>query len=300
MAAGISLAAKRPPPSKPPIELTARPQFGKILPVLSLSPSDFLASPVWEAGCFVLGLIVGSFANVCIYRLPLGLSIVSPGSRCPACKQPIRAWDNVPVLSYLVLLGRCRSCRARIPLRYPAVETANGLAYLAVALAFGPTLQAPVMMIFLTALLVLSLIDLDHQLLPDVITLPGVAVGLAASFLPGAPLRPLTAAASALGGYASLAVIGKGYKLFRGQEGIGRGDWKMAAMLGAFLGWEGMLLTVFVASLCAATLGVLLVQLGRKRMQDPLPLGTALGWAGMLVVFLGAPVIAWYKGVLRV
>jgi leader peptidase (prepilin peptidase)/N-methyltransferase len=180
-----------------------------------------LRSPAFETTALLLGLIVGSFANVCIYRLPRRESVVAPPSRCPACGAPIRARDNVPVLSWLLLRGRCRACRAPNSGRYLAVEAANGLLWLALAALRGPRLQTFVAMALVTALLVLSLIDLDHQILPDAITLPGVAAGLAASLLPGSPVRPLAALLAAAGGWLVFAAVAKGYQRVRGVEGLG-------------------------------------------------------------------------------
>jgi len=155
--------------------------------------SLLLQTPAFETTALLLGLVVGSFANVCVYRLPRGESVVSPPSRCPRCGSRITARDNLPVLSFLLLRGRCRSCGAPISWRYPAVEAATGLLWLGLAATFGPAPRTAVAMALVTALLVLSLIDLDHKILPDVITLPGIVVGLAASFLPGSPVRPLSA-----------------------------------------------------------------------------------------------------------
>ncbi|HEY8148346.1 MAG TPA: prepilin peptidase, partial [Vicinamibacteria bacterium] len=179
-----------------------------------------LESPFWEINALLVGLVVGSFANVCIHRLPLGLSVVRPRSRCPRCEAPIRALDNVPVLSYVLLRGRCRACAARISPRYPAVELANGLLYLAVAARVGPTPVAVVYMVFITALLVLTLIDFDHQILPDVITLPGTAFAIAASGAlwwfdwPGLPY-PIESIASAAGGYLAFFAVAESYRRAR-------------------------------------------------------------------------------------
>lgn len=252
-----------------------------------------LRTPAFEVTAFLLGLVVGSFANVCIHRLPLGQSVVSPPSRCPRCGALIRPWDNLPVLSWLVLRGRCRSCRASISPRYPAVELTNGVLWLALALLRGPRPQTLVSMVLVSALLVLSLIDLDHMLLPDVITLPGIALGLAASALPGSPLRPLEAVAAAAGGYLAFAAVWWIWRLLRGIDALGQGDWKLAAMLGACLGWQKMLLTVFLACLIGAVVGVVVLRL---RGTDRLPLGTFLGAAGILVVFLGDPLVVRYRG----
>jgi len=258
--------------------------------------ADFLETPLFECASLGLGLVVGSFANVCIHRLPRGQSVVSPRSCCPGCGARIRAWDNIPVLSYLLLRGRCRGCGARISPRYPAVELANGLLYLALAATHGPSPRTPVLMALVTALLVLSLIDLEHHLLPNAVTLPGVALGIAASFLPDSPIPPLVAAASALGGYLAFFAVAKSYERTRGAEGLGQGDWKMAAMLGAFLGWKSLLLTVFLASLAGTAVGLVLMAWRGRSLQHALPLGSFLGLSGIGVVFAGRPLLAWYGG----
>jgi leader peptidase (prepilin peptidase)/N-methyltransferase len=257
--------------------------------------NELFRSPLFETLSLLVGLIVGSFANVCIYRIPAGKSVVSPPSRCPYCESLVRPYDNVPVLSFLLLGGRCRSCRTLISLRYPIVEATNGLLYLALAVLFGPRIQTVVAMALSTALLVLSLIDLDHHILPDVITLPGIAAGLLASFLPGTPLRPLEAAAAAIGGYLVMLVVAKGYEAVRGVEGLGQGDWKMAAMLGAFLGWQKLLLTVFLASLLGTLVGVVLIFWKGGTLQHKLPLGTFLGGAAIVSLVAGDPLVAWYR-----
>ena len=255
-----------------------------------------LRTPAFEATAFLIGLVVGSFANVCIFRLPRGQSVVSPPSRCPGCGTRIEARDNVPVLGWLLLRGRCRSCRAPISWRYPAVEAANGLLWLALAALLGPRPGTFVAMALVTALLVLSLIDLDHQILPDVITLPGIAAGLAASLVPGSGLTPLGALSAAAGGFLAFAAVAKAYERARGVEGLGQGDWKMAAMLGAFLGWQKMLLTVLLASVVGTLVGLAAIALRGRDMRYALPLGTFLGAAGILVVFFGDAILAWYRG----
>ena len=257
---------------------------------------DLLRPPLWEWTAGLLGLVVGSFANVCIHRIPRGESVGYPPSRCPACGAAIRPWDNVPVLSYLLLRGRCRACRVPISPRYPLVEAANGAAWAAVAAVYGPTPAAGVAMALVTALLVLSLIDLDHHLLPNVITRPGIAAGLAASALLPGPPTALEAALSAAGGYLAFFAVAETYRRTRGVEGLGQGDWKLAAMLGAFLGWQKMLLTIFVASVAGTLVGGLLILFAGRDGRHALPLGTFLGLAGILVVLAGDPVLAWYAG----
>jgi leader peptidase (prepilin peptidase)/N-methyltransferase len=264
----------------------------------SFSPQEALDTPLWPVAALAFGLVVGSFANVCIHRLPLRQSVVSPRSRSPHCGAAISAADNVPLLSYALLRGRCRRCRAPISIRYPLVEALNGLLYLGLALQLGPTPRALVMMPFVTALLVLSLIDLDHQILPDVITLPGIAAGLAASLLPGPP-TPLAAVGGAAGGYLAFWAVAAAYRRARGAEGLGQGDWKMTAMLGAFLGWDQMLLTVFSATLGGTLVGLFVIGFRGGTAKSRIPLGTFLGLAGIVVVFVGEPVTTWYRGLLR-
>lgn len=257
-----------------------------------------LDTPLFPWFALALGLIVGSFANVLIHRLPLGQSVVSPRSRCPACGRPIAAIENVPVVSWLALRGRCRGCRAPISVRYPLVEAVHGAGYFALAWWLGVQPRTAVLMGLLTALVVLALIDLDHHLLPDAITLPGTAVGLLASLLPGGP-SPLESALSAAGGYLAFAAVALAYRKTRGVEGLGRGDWKMAAMLGAFLGWQGLLLTVFLAALSGTLVGLALMARGRHARHE-LPLGTFLAAAGIVTLFVGQPIVSWYGNLLRV
>jgi leader peptidase (prepilin peptidase)/N-methyltransferase len=272
-------------------------------PLASLQ--DLLQPPLWEWTAAALGLIVGSFANVCIHRLPLGERIGSPPSRCPGCRKPIRPWDNIPILSYLLLRGRCRACGTPISIRYPLVEAANAAAWWGVAVLYGPTLGAGIAMPLVSALLILSLIDLDHHILPDVITLPGIVAGLAASLavhrtgaaghaglLGGAYLWE--AAAAAATGYAVFALMAFAGRKYYGQEALGRGDWKLAAMLGAFLGFKGLLLTVFIGSLLGAAVGLSLVALRKATRTTAIPFGTFLGVAGIAVVLAGAPLWRWY------
>jgi leader peptidase (prepilin peptidase)/N-methyltransferase len=272
-----------------------------------------LRTPAFEVTALLLGLVVGSFANVCIHRLPSDpepatgrlarakemwaqlRSVVHPPSHCPRCGQPIRPWDNVPLLSWVLLRGRCRSCRAPISWRYPAVEAANGLLWLALAVMRGPSVQTAVAMLLVTALLVLSLIDLEHQLLPDVITLPGVAAGLGASFLPGSAVLPREAALAAAGGWAGCALVAFTWKKLRHVDALGEGDWKMTAMLGAFFGWERLLLNVLLASASGAAVGIAAILLGKGGMKSRLPLGTFLGAAGILMVLFGDQLLVWYR-----
>jgi leader peptidase (prepilin peptidase)/N-methyltransferase len=247
----------------------------------------------WVALAF--GLVVGSFANVCIHRLPRGQSVIWPASSCPLCGSPIPPWHNVPLLGFALLGGFCGRCRQPISLRYPIVEALNGALYFAIAATRGPGAPALVAMAFASALLVLSLIDLEHHLLPDAVTLPGIGLGLAASFLEGPP-GPLEAAAAAALGYLGMAAVARLAEWHYGHEALGRGDWKMVAMLGAFLGARPTLLVLLLATAAGAALGLALVATGRLSRRAPLPLGTFLGLGGLCVLLFGDPLLRWYEG----
>lgn len=251
----------------------------------------------WPLVALAFGLVVGSFANVCIHRLPLGRSVVAPRSSCPRCRTMIAAWDNVPVLSYLLLGGRCRVCAGPISMRYPLAEGVNGLLYYWIASEQPPGPRAIVMMVFVTALLVLGLVDLDHQILPDAITLPGTLLFLGASLLEGPP-DPLASVLAAAGGYTAFMLLAWTWKRMRGIEALGQGDWKMAAMLGAFFGWEKLVLTVFVATLCGSVVGLGLIAFGGRGFQHRLPLGTFLSGAGIFVLMAGDGFLEWYRQLL--
>ena len=239
--------------------------------------SGFLPSPAAAAVIALLfGLVVGSFANVVIYRLPLGESIVFPASRCPRCLVAIRAWHNVPLISWSLLRGRCASCRESISFRYPAVEALHGLGFALIVLRFGFRPFTGLLLLFFFALVVLAFIDWDHQILPDVITLPGVLVGVMGAFLPGALVDWREAALSAGFGYVTFFLVAEGYARLRGIEGLGQGDWKLAAMMGAFLGGQRLLLTVFLGSLSGLAYGLVqATRLSRRGASVVLPQSAA-------------------------
>jgi leader peptidase (prepilin peptidase)/N-methyltransferase len=203
------------------------------------------------------------------------------------------------VLSYLLLRGRCAACRAPISPRYPLVEAANGLLCLGLAAQFGPTPATVARMLLVTALVVLALIDADHQILPDVITLPGIAAGVAVSFVPGWDVGWLQALLAALGGFAVFGAVGWTWERLRGIEALGRGDWKLAAMLGAFLGWQELLLVVFLGSLAGTLVGLAGMARHGYGMRHRLPFGTFLSLAAIAVLFVGRPLIDWYGDLWR-
>lgn len=243
------------------------------------------------AGLF--GLLFGSFLNVVIYRVPLGISLLRP-SECPGCDGPIAWHRNVPVLAWILLRGRCADCGTGISIRYPLVELAGGLLLAASVAQWGLTVSAFAVALFSYLMLVLALIDVDHRILPNVITLPGAVVGLALAFV-----DPLVDWLDALiGGFLGgglLYFVAWGYLKFRGREGMGMGDVKMMLLVGSFLGWQGALMTIFIGSLLGSVIGVALISLSsRKGWEYALPFGTFLAAAGVLVAFRGPQIFAWY------
>ncbi len=247
---------------------------------------------------FIFGMAIGSFLNVCIYRLPAARSIVRPRSQCPQCGHPIRARDNIPVLSYLILRGRCRDCGVRIPMRYPLVEILSGM-FAAMAVArFGLGWQAAWMFALIAALLVITFIDLDHRIIPDAITLPGIPIGLAASFAPGL-ISPSESLIGILAGGGSLFLVAWGYQLLTQREGMGGGDIKLLAMIGAFMGWKGVLFTIFVASLTGTLAGMALICRRRGDMKLAVPFGPFLAVGAIAYLFIGPELWSWYIAMVR-
>lgn len=243
------------------------------------------------------GLVVGSFLNVCIHRIPRDESIVWPGSRCPACGAPIRWFDNIPVLSYFVLAGRCRRCRARIAVKYPLVELATMGLFLAHYWMLGAQPLLVVRLLFSAALIVLFVIDLEHQILPNRITLPGIAVGFVASLWLWPGWRDSLLGILLGGGI--LWAIAEAYFRVRREEGLGMGDVKMLAMIGAFLGWQQVLVTLVLSSAAGALVGVALMAAGRGTMKYALPFGTFLALGAVASSLVGSDLVAWYVALYR-
>ena len=251
-----------------------------------------------EIAIFALvGLMVGSFLNVCISRLPAGQSVVRPRSRCPACGAAIGWRDNVPIVSYLLLRGRCRACGRSISSRYPLVEALTAMAFALMAALFGgdPVLLAS-RLIFSALLIALFGTDLETQRLPNALTLPGVAIGFAFSlFGPPGPAASLLGAA--LGGGILLGIRWVWWRV-SGVEAMGLGDVKMLAMIGAFLGWQQVWLVLLLASLSGALVGIALIASGRRSMQSRLPFGTFLAVAAFVAALVGEQLLVWYVGLL--
>lgn len=245
-----------------------------------------------------LGLCIGSFLNVCIYRMPRSESIAFPGSRCTSCGAAIHWYDNVPVVSYLVLGGKCRACRAPVSARYVLVEIFTGIVFASHAFFFEPGVWLAARLALAAILIALFFIDLEHQLLPDALTLPGIAVGVVASFF--APPGIASSVIGAALGAAILLAIRWLWKRATGVDGMGLGDVKMLAMIGAFLGWQNVWLVLFFASLTGAIIGVGIAVAGRGSMKSKLPFGTFLAVAALFASFCGDRLIAWYVGLITV
>lgn len=252
--------------------------------------AEALAAPLLA----LVGLAIGSFLNVCIHRLPRRSSVVSPGSRCPHCGYALRWFDNIPVISYVLLGGRCRHCRARISPGYPLVELTTMGVFLAHYAVFGlDTLLIP-RLLFACALIVLFAIDLEHHLLPNAITLPGIIVGLVFSLV--LPPGLLSALLGVLVGGGVLWVIGEVYYRFTGYEGMGGGDVKMLAMIGAFLGWQLVIVALVFSSLAGSIIGLLVIVLKRGGMKHALPYGTFLAAGALIASLFGERIVSWYIG----
>lgn len=248
---------------------------------------------------FIFGVVIGSFLNVLIYRVPRGRSIVRPPSSCPTCGARIRSRDNVPVLSYLLLRGKCRDCGAGISPRYPAVELLCGLLPLAVYWRFGLGPELAVLVPLAYVLVVLSFIDLDERILPDRITLPGIVVGLVVAPLAGITTIGSSLIGAAVGGGALFLIGLLGEAMFR-KESMGGGDVKLAAMLGAFIGWRAVIVGLFAAFLLGAVVGVgqMLSRHGQDEQEwdHTLPFGPFIALGGFLAALWGEALIAWYQG----
>jgi leader peptidase (prepilin peptidase)/N-methyltransferase len=252
--------------------------------------------PAWVEllAVVIVGLCVGSFLNVCTYRLPLGESIVHPRSRCTSCGRTLTWFDNLPVLSWAALGGRCRTCKQPVSWMYPAVEVVTALVFVITYLTYGLTLLSLVRVVFACALIVLFVTDLQHKILPNVITLPGIVVGFVCSvFLPPGWMSSLIGLAVG-GGF--LLAIAEAYYRIRGQEGLGMGDVKLLAMIGAFLGWKLVLLTLVFASFTGSLAGGVLIASGRGNMKYALPFGTFLAVGALFAATWGEPIADWYFG----
>jgi leader peptidase (prepilin peptidase)/N-methyltransferase len=263
--------------------------------------------PSWyfDLLALLLGFFIGSFLNVCIWRIPRRQSIVYPPSACPKCLAPIAFYDNIPVISYVFLLGRCRKCRQPISLRYPVVELLTALLFLAGAVKFGPSWTC-LRGILLTGLLILlAFIDLDTQTIPDAISIPGIAAGLLTGFLVSGGV-----VAALIGGAVGTSVIllamllscllGRfGWQLFQRKQGMGGGDLFLGALIGVFLGWKLTLLSFFLGVGVGVVIGMALILLSRRKWGRHIPFGPFLAIGSLVALFLGNAVLRWYWNLFR-
>jgi len=278
-----------------------------------------LPLPITCAFVGIVGLIIGSFLNVLIYRLPREQSIVLPNSACPSCRAPVRAYDNIPVISFIVLHGRCRSCRAPISLRYPIVELLTAFLFVAVTAHEGTSYALPFDLAFVAALIALIFIDADHMILPNAITYPGILFalmsriavpylagasalddlpGLIERFPPSLPMWSVSligAAIGALVGGGSLWLMGFVWQKLRGVEAMGLGDVKMMFMVGAYLGWRLAILTILIAVFSGSLAGIaVMLRRGGRNLQMMLPFGIFLGIGAIATIFVGHRIVEWY------
>lgn len=281
----------------------------------------FQENPLFFVGVtFVLGLLVGSFLNVVIYRVPKIMqsewqsfcadlaqqtpapaerfNLVIPRSRCANCAAPISAWDNIPIFSYALLRGKCRHCRAPISLRYPIVEALSGLISAYVAWHFGAHLLTLAALVFCWALIALTFIDIDTQLLPDQITQPLLWLGLIVNFNVGFTDLP-SAVAGAIAGYLALWSVYWLFKLVTGKEGMGYGDFKLLAAIGAWLGWSILPMVILLSSLVGAIVGISLIVFARHGRNQPIPFGPYLAGGGLIALFCGPSLTQAYLGWMR-
>lgn len=251
-----------------------------------------------EIGIFLFGLILGSFINVCIYRLPRGESVAYPASHCPVCQTAIRAHQNIPVISFILLGGRCGTCGIQISWKYPLVEALHGVAFLFIFQQFGPTLNTLIYCLFFAALVAVTFIDLSHRIVPDQITLPGMVIGVvcASTVLPPGMLSSLIGLFAGGGIFYLVAVLSLAILK---KEGMGGGDIKLIAMIGAFLGWKGMLLTIFLAACSGSFIGILLILAQGRDRAEPIPFGPFLALGAVVALFWEKNILDWYFSIGR-
>jgi leader peptidase (prepilin peptidase)/N-methyltransferase len=244
---------------------------------------------------FILGLIVGSFSNVCIYRIPRNESILYPASHCTKCHTTIKPIDNIPLLSYILLKGRCRNCKSKISIQYPVVEFLTGFIYLIIYLIYGLSIQTLIYIILSSALIIIAFIDLNEQIVPDVISLPGIVIGFIISFF----VPYISFINSALGivvGGGIILVIGLAGSIIFKKEAMGGGDVKLAAMIGAFLGWRYSIISLFLGFFLGAIVGIILILSKIKSREDVVPFGPFIVMGSLITLLWGEKILSWYLG----
>ena len=243
----------------------------------------------------ILGLIIGSFSNVCIYRIPKNESIVFPASHCPNCHTPIKAIDNVPILSFLLLKGKCRKCGEKISIRYPVVEFLTGAIYLLIFLIYGRSYQTLIYALLSSALIIISFIDLDVQIIPDEISLPGIVIGLALSFIVPYISYLNSLLGIIIGGGIIFLIALAGLAIFK-KEAMGGGDVKLSAMIGAFIGWKYIMISLFIGFFIGAIAGILLILLKIRNRDDLVPFGPFIVLGSLITILWGENILSWYLG----
>ncbi len=256
-------------------------------------------SSIMVAYSALFGLALGSFVNVCIYRIPLKKSIVFPSSSCPKCGTKIRFYDNIPLISYIILLGKCRHCRTPLAWHYPFVEAVIGLLSVTLFIRYGLAYQYFLYLVFVSSLVAISIIDLQHQIIPDVISLPGIVAGLAVSFLPGG-VTWLDSLIGIIAGGGSLFLVAVVYEKLTGKEGMGGGDIKLLAMIGAWMGWKYLHFVVLLSSSAGVMVGVPLLLIAGKGLRVRIPFGPFLASGALLCFFFGYEIMNWYARLLGV
>jgi leader peptidase (prepilin peptidase)/N-methyltransferase len=244
---------------------------------------------------FILGLIIGSFSNVCIYRIPKNESIVFPASHCPNCHTPIKAIDNIPILSYFLLKGKCRKCGEKISIRYPIVEFLTGAIYLLIFLIYGRSYQTLIYALLSSALIIIAFIDLDEQIIPDEISLPGIVIGFALSFIVPYISYFNSILGIIVGGGIILLIALVGLAIFK-KEAMGGGDVKLSAMIGAFIGWKYIMISLFIGFFIGAIAGILLILLKIRNRDDLVPFGPFIVLGSFITLLWGENILSWYLG----
>ncbi len=242
---------------------------------------------------FLIGVIAGSFLNVCIYRLPRHESILFPASHCPNCGKPIKFYDNIPLLSYVILGGKCRHCKRTISARYPIIETISGLLAIAIVIKYGLTLHSLLLLLLVFSLIIITFIDLDFQIIPDILSIPGIIAGIGASFfIPTVSWTDSILGILAGGGF--LFIIAVTYKWLTNRDGMGGGDIKLLAMVGAWFGWMAIPFILLISSFIGALIGSISLLLAKKSLRYKIPFGPFISIAAIIYIFFGPETINWY------
>jgi len=241
---------------------------------------------------FIVGAMLGSFFNVCIYRLPRNESIITPHSHCPNCKTKIKIWENIPIISYFILKGKCHYCKIKIPIRYLIVEILTPILFLSLWYIFGKSIDFVIYLLFISILIIITFIDLEHQLILDVLTYPMILIGLLISYFNKVFIPTLIS--GLIGGGIIFLIITIGSRIFK-KEVMGGGDFKLALVIGIFLAnWEYTLISLFLASFLGSLVGIIFILLGKKKFGEYIPFGPYLASGAVITLFWGKNILDWY------